>query len=81
MTSACTAPVYMVFLTNFVKHVFISLLEFSKVYDLVATSVELQALTYNKLPHLANALQQLRSDPSIAIPGNEQADKLTKEGA
>ena len=65
MTSACTAPVYMVLLTNFVKHVFISLLEFSKVYDLVATAVELQALTYNKLPHLAKALQQPRSGPPL----------------
>ena len=45
----------------------------------------LQALTKNKLPHLAKALQLLSNNCRVAlqwdVPGSEQADTLTKQGA
>ena len=45
----------------------------------------LQALTNNKLPHLAKALQLLSNNCRVAlqwdVPGSEQADTLTKQGA
>ena len=50
----------------------------------------LQALTNNKLTHLTKALQLLSNNRRVAlqwipaqcgVPGNEQADKLAKEGA
>ena len=50
----------------------------------------LQALTNNELPHLAKALQLLSNNYRVAlqwipaqydVSGNEQADKLAKQGA
>jgi len=50
----------------------------------------LQALTNNKLPHLAKALQLLSNNCRVdlqlipaqcRVPGNEQADTLAKQGA
>ena len=50
----------------------------------------LQAMTNNTLPHLAKVLQLLNSNCRVAlqwipthcgIPGNEQGETLTKQGA
>ena len=77
-------------LMNAVKMVKDSVQQSSQVVFLTDALSVIQALTSNKLPQLAKALQQLSVNCRVAlqwipahcgVPGNELADKLAKQGA